>query len=234
MANKEPTLVLTPGLDGTGLLFNRFVVALPSNIRTHIIDYPRAAASLDEHAAAVAARLPSDRVTLLAESFSGIVALHLLSNREVSVEKIIFVASFGSAPQPYLKAFAFLLPTMLRLIPLIPMAAWRYLCLSAKTPASDIAWVKGAIAQVPPNVLAHRLKLVASAKIRDGERIDVPAYYIQAEGDRLVPHTAAEQLRQVFPHFTLLHVPGPHFLLQSSPTVCAQLIAGIVLDAPAK
>ncbi len=145
MANKEPTPVLMPGLDGTGLLFKRFVVALPSDIRILIIDYPIAAASLEEHAAAVAARLPSDRV-----------------------------------------------------------------------------------------MLAHRLKLVASAKIRDGERIDVPAYYVQAEGDRLVPRTAAEQLRQVFRQFTLLRVPGPHFLLQSSPTVCARLIAGIVLDDSAR
>ena len=114
-----------PGLDGTGLLFERFVAALPSGIQTLIIDYPRVVASLEEHAATVAAQLPSARVTLLAESFSGIVALHLLRNRQVSVEKIIFIASFGSAPQPYLKAFTFLLPTMLRFTPLIPIAAWR-------------------------------------------------------------------------------------------------------------
>jgi pimeloyl-[acyl-carrier protein] methyl ester esterase len=228
-----PTLVLMPGLDGTGLLFERFVAALPSDIQTLIIDYPRVVASLEEHAATVAAQLPSARVTLLAESFSGIVALHLLRNRQVSVEKIIFIASLGSAPQPYLKAFTFLLPTMLRFMPLIPIAAWRYLCLSPETPASDIAWVKGVVSQVPTNVLAHRLKLVASAKIVDGKAIDVPAYYIQAEEDRLIPPTAAEQLLRMFRHFTLLHVPGPHFLLQSSPTVCAQFIADIVLDAPA-
>jgi pimeloyl-ACP methyl ester carboxylesterase len=150
------------------------------------------------------------------------------------VEKIIFVASFRSSPQPYLKAFLFLLPTMLRFIPFIPSPVWRYSCLTAATPASDIAWVKEAVAQVPPSVLAHRLRLVASAKIGDGKPIDVPAYYIQAEGDRLVPRTTAEQLQKTFRQFTLLRVPGPHFLLQSSPTVCAQLIAGIVLDASAK
>jgi pimeloyl-ACP methyl ester carboxylesterase len=229
-----PTLVLMPGLDGTGLLFERFVAALPSDIQTLIIDYPRVVASLEVHAATVAAQLPFARVTLLVESFSGIVALHLLRNRQVSVEKIIFIASFGSAPQPCLKAFTFLLPTVLRFIPLIPIAAWRYLCLSRETPATDIAWIKGVVAQVPTNVLAHRLKLVASARIVDGKAIDVPAYYIQAEEDRLIPPTAAEQLLRMFRHVTLLHVPGPHFLLQSAPTVCAQLIADIVLDASAK
>jgi pimeloyl-ACP methyl ester carboxylesterase len=226
-----PTLVLLPGLDGTGLLFERFVAALPSEIETRIIDYPRVVASLEEHAATVAAQLPTGRLTLLAESFSGIVALHLLRNRQVSVEKIIFVASFGSAPQPYLKAFLFLIPTVLRFTPFVPSPVWRLMCLTAATPASDIAWVKEAVAQVPPSVLAHRLRLIASAKIGDGQPIDVPAYYIQPDGDRLVPRTAADQLQKSFRQFTLLHVPGPHFLLQSSPTVCAQLIAGILLDA---
>jgi pimeloyl-ACP methyl ester carboxylesterase len=85
---------------------------------------------------------------------------------------------------------------------------------------------------VNPSVVVHRLKLVASAKIVDGPRIEVPAYYLQAKGDRLVPHSAAEHLRRLFSHFTLLRVPGPHFLLQASPAECAQLIASIVLESP--
>jgi pimeloyl-ACP methyl ester carboxylesterase len=86
------------------------------------------------------------------------------------------------------------------------------------------------LAQVNPSVVTHRLELVAAAENADGPRIDVPAYYLQAEGDRLVPRSAAELLRRVFSHFTVLRVAGPHFLLQASPAACAELIAGIVLD----
>jgi pimeloyl-ACP methyl ester carboxylesterase len=232
MGDEAPTLVLMPGLDGTGLLLERFVSALPPRIRTRIIEYPRRAAPLDEYAAVVAGSLPAGRVVLLAESFSGLIALHLLREPHASVEAVIFVASFGGAPRRYLKLLRPLFPALARSIPLLPGAAWRFSCLGAGAPAAEIARLKGVLARVDPGVVAHRLGLVASAGIADGPRIDVPAYYLQAEGDRLVPRGAAEQLRRLFSRFTLLRVPGPHFLLQASPTECARLIAGIVLEAP--
>jgi len=227
-----PTLVLMPGLDGTGSLFERFACALPPNIRTRIIKYPQHAVQLEEYAAVVAEALPAGRVVLLAESFSGIVALYLLRKHEVSVESVIFVASFGSTPQRFLKVLRPLFPVFARSIPLIPNAALRFFCLGAAASATDIAWLKGALAQVNPSVVTHRLELVAAAENADGPRIDVPAYYLQAEGDRLVPCSAAEHLRRVFNLFTVVRVAGPHFLLQTSPAECAHLIAGIVLDVP--
>jgi pimeloyl-ACP methyl ester carboxylesterase len=231
MDDDVPTLVLMPGLDGTGLLFERFVSALPPNIRTRIIEYPTIAASLEEHAALVAERLPVSSVVLLAESFSGIVALYLLRKHHVLAEKVIFVASFGSAPRRYLRMLLPFFPALAWSIPLIPGAAWRFFCMGEGATPADIAWLKGVLTPVNPRVVAHRLKLVASAKIADAPRIDVPAYYLQAEGDRLVPRGAAEHLRRLFSHFTLMRVPGPHFLLQASPSESAQLIAGILLDA---
>jgi pimeloyl-[acyl-carrier protein] methyl ester esterase len=231
MENDLPTLVLMPGLDGTGLLFERFASALPPGIRTRIIKYPEHAVRLEEHAAVIAEELPAGRVVLLAESFSGLVALYLLSEQKVSVEKVILVASFGSSPRWFLKVLRPLFPVLLRFIPIIPSAAWRFVCLGAAASAADIAWLKGVLAQVNPGVVAHRLELVAAASIPDGPRIGVPAFYLQARGDRLVPHRAAEHLRSLFTWFTVLQVPGPHFLLQSSPSECAQLIAGILMDS---
>ena len=112
MPNDLPTLVLMPGLDGTGLLFERFASALPPDIQTRIIKYPQHAARLDEYAAVVAEALPTGRVVLLAESFSGIVALDLLRNHQVSVESVIFVASFGSTPHRFLKVLRPLFPVL--------------------------------------------------------------------------------------------------------------------------
>ncbi len=221
-----------PGLDGTGSLFERFVSALPPKIRTRIIKYPQRAAQLQEYGAVVAEALPAGRVVLLAESFSGIVALYLLRKHEVSVESVIFVASFGSTPQRFLKVLRPLFPVFARSIQLVPNAAWRFFCLGAAASAADIAWLKGVLAQVNPSVVTHRLRLVAAAENGSGTRIDVPAYYLQAEGDRLVPPRSAEHLQRLFSHFTLLRVAGPHFLLQASPAECAQLVAAIVLDVP--
>jgi pimeloyl-[acyl-carrier protein] methyl ester esterase len=230
MEDDVPTLVLMPGLDGTGLLFERFVSALPPNIRTCIIEYPRGALPLEEYAAVVSGRLPAGRVVLLAESFSGIVALYLLRKNHALAEKVIFVASFGRTPRRYLRLLLLFFPALAWSIPLIPNATWRFFCLGAGATPEDVARLKAVLAQVNPNVVAHRLKLVASAKIADDPPVAVPAYYLQAEGDRLVPRSAAEHLRKLFSHFTLLRVPGPHFLLQASAIECAQLIARIMLD----
>jgi pimeloyl-ACP methyl ester carboxylesterase len=232
MRDEMPTLLLMPGLDGTGLLFERFVSALPPNLRTLVIEYPEGVEPLEEYAAVVAGKLPGGRVVLLAESFSGMVALCLFRTHQVLAERVIFVASFGSAPRRYLKTLLPLFSAVAWLTPLIPSVAWRFCCLGAAATAADIAWLKGVLARVNPSVVAHRLKLVASAEMAEAPRIGVPAHYLQAEGDRLVPHSAAERLRGLFSHFTLLRVPGPHFLLQASPTECARLVAGIVLDAP--
>ena len=76
MEDESPTLVLMPGLDGTGLLFDRFVSALPPHIRTHITEYPQGTVPLEEYAAVVAGGIPAGRVVLLAESFSA--SLHYI------------------------------------------------------------------------------------------------------------------------------------------------------------
>ena len=78
-AKKSLTLVLLPGLDGTGLLFEPLLAALPSSIRTQVVAYPPdQSLSLAEYAALVRKLLPKGDVVLLAESFSGLVALSLL------------------------------------------------------------------------------------------------------------------------------------------------------------
>jgi hypothetical protein len=57
-----PTLVLLPGLDGTGLLFRAFVEALSPHVETQVVTYPvdqrLGYAELD---ALVRAALPTDR-----------------------------------------------------------------------------------------------------------------------------------------------------------------------------
>lgn len=232
MKRNAPTLVLMPGLDGTGLLFERVVAALPTDFRVHVVRYPNdASLSLDEHAAVAVRDIPSGPTVLLAESFSGLVALHLLRERHRPVEKVIFVASLLRSPL-YLKVLLPLFGGLFGLQGFIPNGFWRYFCMGAGATGSDIEWLKGVLAQVSPSVVAHRLKLVASAAVKSEAPIDIPTFYIQPDADRLVPRSAPEHFQVVFNRFTLLRVAGPHFLLQTSSVECARLIAGIVLEAP--
>lgn len=65
-------LVLLPGMDGTGELFQPFLSCLPVSERTLIIRYPSATEmSYDELEAYVLDHLPNQPFTLIAESFLG-------------------------------------------------------------------------------------------------------------------------------------------------------------------
>lgn len=112
----------------------------------------------------------------------------------------------------------------------MPSALWRIFCLGPRASNADIGWLKGVLARVNPEVIAHRLKLVASARLVPSGRIEVPAFYIEAIGDRLVPVSAARALGTLFNEFTVLRVDGPHFLLQAAPKECAETIAKLVLE----
>jgi pimeloyl-ACP methyl ester carboxylesterase len=93
-------LALLPGLDGTGLLFRAFVAALP-DVDTKIVSYPHdKVLSLDEHARRVIRQLPGDKTVLVAESFSGLVALRALQEAPSRIAAVIFVGAFAEPPRP--------------------------------------------------------------------------------------------------------------------------------------
>ncbi|HEX9801978.1 MAG TPA: hypothetical protein VGB35_01880, partial [Gammaproteobacteria bacterium] len=63
------------------------------------------------------------------------------------------------------------------------------------------------------------------------EPLDVPAYYLEATKDRLVPKAAGKILMSQFRECISLPVAGPHFLLQAAPVECAKIVATILRDA---
>lgn len=189
-----------------GRCFERFASALPAHIRTRIIKYPQHAAQVEEYAAVVTEALPAGRVILLAESSSGIVALYLLRKHEVSVESVIFVASFGSTPQRFLKVLRPLFPVFARAIPLIPIAAWRFFCLGAAASATDIAWLKGALAQVNPSVVARRLEWRRWRKFRMARELtfrDTTSWQREIGWSHVVQRSTCGECSVISPFFVL-------------------------------
>lgn len=232
MGKIETTLVMLPGLDGTGLLFEPFVAALPSDVRVHMVAYPTdTRLSIREHAALVAKDLPAGPVILLAESFSGLIALTLLREFQVSVHKVIFLASFAKSPRMLLRFLSPLIPAFAGIVQAVPESLVRLFCLGPQATSAQVAWLKSVLFRVPPEIIAHRLKLIAATECSRQPPLDVPAVYVQPAQDRLVPVSAAEELRKCFQKFAVLQVQAPHFALQAFPAECASLIARLVLEA---
>ena len=141
-----PQLVLLPGLDGTGTLFGPLVQALPEDIRPTVIAYPPdRVLSLPEHADWVSNRLPGGKTVLLAESFSGLVALHLLAEAPSRFRGVIFVGAFAEPPKPFLSRLAPMVPRPGSLMRTIPPFLLRQYCLGKDATVEQLNLVRRAV-----------------------------------------------------------------------------------------
>lgn len=216
---------MLPGLDGTGLLFRPLVATL-SGVETKVVSYPNdKSLSLDEHARWVVRQLPGGKAVLLAESFSGLVALRVLQEVPSRIDAVIFVGAFAEPPRPLLLRLA---PVVSRAGPLMrntPAFLLRQFCLGRDATVSQLNLLREALAAVPPQVLSSRLALIGARQAWGKGKFGVPCLYLQASDDRLVPARAAEWFRGRFERLELERVDRPHFLLQTNPRECAQRIS---------
>jgi pimeloyl-[acyl-carrier protein] methyl ester esterase len=222
-------LVLLPGLDGTGLLFRRLLGALPDELRAKVLAYPTAAPmDLSQLAALVLRQLPAERVVLLAESFSGLVALELLTGAAARIRGVIFVGAFAEPPRPLLLRFAPLASHAGGLMRSIPAFFLRRYCLGPQATAAELNALREAIAAITPGVLAQRLALIAKRHSFGTLAGDVPVFYMKASADKLVPASCASWFQRQFKRCELAEVRGPHFLLQANPRDSAAVITRAV------
>jgi len=228
----QPNLILLPGLDGTGILFRPLLAALPQDIRPTVIAFPtHQRLSLAEYAELVAGQLPRDEVVVLAESFSGLVALSLLEMQNVRIKSLLFVASFAEPPRPLLLGLAPLVPWIGSLMHLAPAFTLRHFCLGRGANMQQLALLREALAAVSPGVIAHRLGLVGTRQRFIQSQFKGPCYYLQARQDRLVPPTAARWFQQHVQPCQVDSLDGPHFLLQVKPRECAEWMTTIIRNA---
>jgi pimeloyl-ACP methyl ester carboxylesterase len=107
-----PTLVLLPGLDGTGDFFAPLLDALSPSVPTQVVRYPLTGASDYPTCEAIArAALPTDRpFVLLGESFSGPIAIAIAATAPPGLIGLVLSATFVANPRPHLGVLRPLLP----------------------------------------------------------------------------------------------------------------------------
>ena len=101
------TLVLLPGMDGTGALFAPLLHELSPAIRPLVVTYPpNERLGYAELAERVETQLPAaDDYVLLGESFSGPVATLLAGRHPPGLRGLILACSFVRSPHPSLAPF---------------------------------------------------------------------------------------------------------------------------------
>ncbi|MFT5181924.1 MAG: pimeloyl-ACP methyl ester carboxylesterase, partial [Alphaproteobacteria bacterium] len=97
------TLILLPGLDGTGRLFTPLQKALDPNFQTLVFSYPPDdQLGYDGLCSKVERELPETPYVIVAESFSGPIALEIASRKPPGLQALVLSASFAENPRPWL------------------------------------------------------------------------------------------------------------------------------------
>jgi pimeloyl-ACP methyl ester carboxylesterase len=147
-------VLLLPGLDGTGDLFEPLVATAPKHLRPVVVSLPQLSA-YDELLEGIRSQLPATgRFAIVGESFSGPLAVAVAREQAERVAGVILCNSFLSPPRT--RTLRFFPWSLLFFLPPPKWAIRRFL-----TGRSDLAsTVRAAIAKTPRRLLAGRMRAV--------------------------------------------------------------------------
>jgi pimeloyl-ACP methyl ester carboxylesterase len=218
-------LVLLPGLDGTGDLFEPFVEALGSEIPVGIVSYPpHEPLTYSELERRVRENLPDDEpYVLLGESFSGPIAISLAASRPKHLSGLILCCSFARNPRRWLRALSGIVSRFP--VERVPSAVASFLLMNSLSHQAMRSALDEAIRRTSPAVLRARIVAVLDADVTDRcADIRVPVLYLRAARDRLVSESASRLIRRAVPGARVAVFDAPHFLLQVAPNEAAQIV----------
>jgi len=218
-------VVLLPGLDGTGDLFFPIRPYLDKQFDVHIIKYS-SESTLAQCVDSAEEQIPADvPVSLIAESFSGPVALALLARNMFNYRASVLSATFVKTPLPWLTKIAKHLPNSLISNSIINRKVMDFFASDDKTSNKVKSMSYKLLDIVSPADFKARINIINKTDVSNQlDVIDIPLLYIQAINDRVVPARIGLEMRDANKNITLTHVDGPHMILQSRPQVCADII----------
>ncbi len=213
-------------MDGTGVLFRPLVDTLGDSRPVHVLRYPSdEVLDYDALLPRVLDALPEDgEFVLVAESFSGPLALRIAAERPRGLVAVVLCASFAVCP------VRFPLSKLGWLVPLIPFSV---------VPTSLQMWFMAggfvtpelrdmfntARAQVKSTVLVARIREVLAVDVRQElAHCPYPVLYLRGTRDRVVASRNARQIQAVNPVVEVEDIEAPHLLLQAAPTSAVEAI----------
>ncbi len=220
-------------MDGTGALFSDFRRALDPGIRSIVVSYPPdpdiGYTGLEDIARSLLPR--SAPFALLAESFSGPVGISIAASRPAGLRGLILVGSFARNPRPLLAPLRPLVPFLpIRSVPIGLLA--RPALGRFGTPALRVQ-LADALSRVPSSAIRNRLRAVLDIDVSSLlPQVEVPALYLRASEDRLVPKRASAAFTAV-PRIRFAEIEGPHFLLQARPAAAAARVEAFLPEVGA-
>ncbi len=223
------TLVLLPGMDGTGIFFEDFAAALQPEFKPVIVRYPNdpSLGYAELEAFARAALPPDEQFLVLGESFSGPIAISIAASNPPGLLGLLLCVTFARNPHP-------LLPLVTAILK--PLPAWRvprfiqqpnlFGRFNSPYLRAKLRDVRGLVSQ---KTLKARLEAVASIDVSDKlRRVTVPTLYLRAKHDRVVSRASCDYVRNAHPEVEVAELDAPHLLLQTVPQAAIAAIRNFV------
>jgi len=229
-----PHIVLLPGLDGTGKLLDSFKSVLPPNTTISVVAYPdNPALGLEDLVSLVTDALPADHpFIIIAESFSGPIAVRIAASQPAHLAALVMCASFLKAPvSPFWALLSKMGGAMLfRFAP--PKWVLRRFMLDADAPDELVGKAGRVVREVNPETLIRRVRIALSVNVEEKfQRIVCPILYLHATHDRLLSKEVRKQFSVTHAGLQVRNVEGAHFLLLTRPHACWKAIERFLLES---
>jgi pimeloyl-ACP methyl ester carboxylesterase len=218
-----PEIVLLPGLDGTGDLFDRLAARLQPELVVKVVRYPPdPSLGYAGYAEIVRNEIGGRPVYLLGESFSGPVAVRVATQLGRQVKGVVLAATFVKNPWP-----AFLIRRAALVDPRTTPSNIRDAILLG--PYGDpelVRKINEVVRTLSRPVRAARLRAVAEVDVRtDFSRLACPILVLHGRGDWLVRKSLIQQAVCEKGRARMIVIPGAHMLLQTrSAEAAAEII----------
>lgn len=220
-----PQLVILPGLDGTGARITPFLREMQRAVPARVMQYPPdLPLGYTELESLVRQELPrGERYVLLAESFSGPIAIRVAADPPPDLAGVILCGTFARNPLPWLRP----LRALAVHVPFKSLPRWL---------RAPLLWGSGDPRRAPPGperasaavsrtVIRQRLREVLTVDVSMYvAAIELPTLILRATRDRIVPRAATRLLVQRAPQALVADIEGPHLLLQSRPAESAAAV----------
>jgi pimeloyl-ACP methyl ester carboxylesterase len=221
-----------PGLHGTDDLFTKLRSYLPDTLDCEWInlptkgkqDYDKLRDWLDDELP----RLDDKKRILIAESFSGPLALMLASHRVDEIAGIVLAASFCDAP---MNPGIALLPLRPLFMVKPPRKALEHFLIGTDSSDADVAELTQIIQSIPSSTLSKRIRAALELEEEDSPQLSgVPMLILQAQHDNLIPWEAQQRLEARYPKARVHWLEAPHMILQKHPKACLEKITEFLAD----
>lgn len=234
-----PPLLLLPGLDGTGRLFERLARNLRGRLVVEIVAYPEdPLLGYDELTRFAAERLkalsemttPPRHAIVLGESFSGPIAVRLANRHPRRVAGLILAATFLTPPLPAWLMRMGAAISHRRL----PGSLVKAMMLGQHRDTELADLIDALSASLSPDLIAARVRAVADVDVRaDLATIACPLLVLHGLSDYLVPSRAIVRAGEACSGASIRLLPAPHMLLQTATGPAADEIVAFAMSLAA-